>query len=183
MFALNIPTSSNVADLLAKKAELEALAKKNQEDLYVDRPLFIAQVRELIKTFGITKVEAFPPSKDKQAIVDKDYSLDYFFRDPTTGEEWDGKGKRPSFLSKKKKTDDFRIYHATNTKFPPVAKSVPSPVESATSAVEPSVIAAPDVADTADFAEDVASPAVVDELVVNAAQQITAAAMPSAMAS
>jgi DNA-binding protein H-NS len=127
MFALNIPTASNIAELLSQKAELEAAVKKNKQGLNLDRHLFIDHVHELIKTFDIRKTEAFPPI-GKSAIVDKDYSPDYFFRDPKTGEEWDGKGKRPGYLSGKKKTNDFRIYHATGTKFAPVVK--PSPAKS-----------------------------------------------------
>lgn len=136
MFALNIPTSSNIAELLFKKAELEASLKKNEEDLNADRPLFIAQVHQLVKTFCITKEEAFPPTKKEQkAPVDKDYSADYFFRDPKTGEEWDGKGKRPAYLSGKKKTEDFRIYHATGTKSAPVVKPAPVSSEPTTSII------------------------------------------------
>lgn len=148
MFALNIPTSSNVADLLAKKAELEASLKMNDDALNADRHLFIAQVHQLVKVFRITKDEAFPPSKEKAVVVDKDYSPDYFFRNPDTGEEWDGKGKRPAYLSGKKKTEKFRIYHATGTKFAPVVKTTSAQNESTSSVASTPLAIAP----TAPFA-------------------------------
>jgi hypothetical protein len=146
MFPLNTLASSNIADLLFKKAELVALLKKNEEDLNVDRPVFIAQVHQLIKAFTITKEEAFPPNKkEPKAPVHKYFSSDYFYRDHKTGEEWDGMGKkRPAFLLNKRNTEEFRIYHATGTKLPPVVKHiVAQPVATSSGVTVPPEVAMP----------------------------------------
>lgn len=129
MFASHI-NSTQVPALLAKKAEMEAALKKLQEELNADRPQFIAQVREWIVMFDIKKEEAYPPAgKETKEQVDKDFSTEYFYRDTKTGEEWNGKGKRPAFLHGKKKLEPFRIYHATGTNEAPTQTTTASPAE------------------------------------------------------
>lgn len=105
-----------LAEEAAAKANLQNIGSRKKEE----RSHFAPQMRGLIAMFNFTEDELFPKPEKKVASVDKDYSPDYFFRDPGTGEEWDGKGKRPAYLSGKKKTNNFRIYHATGTRFAPV---------------------------------------------------------------
>jgi DNA-binding protein H-NS len=121
-FAQSLQISLNFNELLAEKAAAQAKVDSIGSRLNEERRHHIPQLRNLIALFEFTAEELFPKPEKKVAVVDKDYSPDYFFRDPETGAEWDGKGKRPDFLRGKKKTDGFRIYHTTGTKFAPVVK-------------------------------------------------------------
>lgn len=127
--------SEDINQLLAQKAAAKAQLENADTRLHEGRTQYIPQLRGLIAMFDFTADELFPKPEKKAVVVDKDYSPDYFFRDPETGEEWDGKGKRPGYLSGKKKTEKFRIYHATGTKFAPVVKHTTAQNESASSVV------------------------------------------------
>jgi DNA-binding protein H-NS len=135
--------SEDINQLLAQKAAAKAQLENADLRLSEGRTQYIPQLRGLIAMFDYTAEELFPKPEKKAVVVDKDYSPDYFFRDPETGAEWDGKGKRPGFLSKKKKTDDFRIYHATGTKYPPVVKPALVQGNSSSSGVSSPLAVAP----------------------------------------
>jgi DNA-binding protein H-NS len=154
--------SPNVNELLAEQAAAEAILKNVRSRLSTEREHYIPQLRELITMFSFTEEDLFP-KPEKKGGSDKDYNADYFYRDPETNEEWDGKGKRPAFLARKKKTDDFRIYHATGTKFAPVVKSAPAQTELATGSADvqsvPSLAVAPVAA--APSSEPTGTPSVI----------------------
>ncbi|MBG6223364.1 hypothetical protein IWX79_004332 [Janthinobacterium sp. CAN_S1] len=194
----SIAVPSYIANLFAEFQAAETAHKQAKERLNTSRHIVIAQVHTLIAVFDITADESYPAEIKKKSVVDKDYSPDYFFRDMKTDEEWDGKGKkRPAFLAGKKKLDDYKIYHATGTKTPPVANVKPAAAQnevanssevvnsSIISTVENTdaqavVVGAPVVAIVETPPTDATSPATIAEPVAFAAQQIPAtASLPS----
>jgi DNA-binding protein H-NS len=115
--------SPSTTSLLSEEADIQAKLESIRSRLKNERAQCLPQLRQLIAKLGFSEDEIFPVPDKKKASVDKDYNPEYSYRNSETGEEWDGKGKRPAFLNRKKKTDDFRIYHATGTKYPPVAST------------------------------------------------------------
>ena len=79
-----------IAQRDALNLQIEALRKQEKGDA-------TAKARELVKTFGLTSQDLFPPlsvPRTKVRVAPK-------YRDPATGSTWTGRGKAPTWIADK----------------------------------------------------------------------------------
>lgn len=115
----NLEISPELADLIVKRDTAKATFDQVEILWARERVGIIEGIQGWIREFKIKSNELYPATPKKKVPADKDYSPDYFYRDPVTGEEWDGKGKkRPKFLHGKKKLDSYRIHYSAAPQAP-----------------------------------------------------------------
>jgi len=107
------------SELLAKKAELD---RRIAEALSTEKTAALTQIRGLVETFGFTLQEVFPlPTKPKKAPAK--------YYDPSTGKSWSGRGKPPSWITDKDRSQ-FEIDTTPRYDFSgPRDESNPFPVQ------------------------------------------------------
>lgn len=94
---------ANYQELKAKIAELERQAEDMRR---VERDGAIAQIRELMKNYGLTLQDLEvgsrkPKNKERSSVAAK-------YHDPESGATWTGRGRAPLWLNGRSK-DDFLI--------------------------------------------------------------------------
>ena len=90
-------------ELLAQREALEqqiAAARNTQQANAVQ------EVRSMIATFGLTQDDVFPQAKQRRAGTRAAVTPKY--RDPATGQTWTGRGKPPTWI-KDKDRSEFEI--------------------------------------------------------------------------
>lgn len=94
-------SASSYKDLLAQRAALEAQIEAARKSEIADA---VKQIRSLIETYSLTQDDVFPSARAKgvRATVEPKY------RDPATGQTWTGRGKPPTWI-KDKDRSQFEI--------------------------------------------------------------------------
>nr|WP_280191262.1 H-NS histone family protein [Delftia sp. PS-11]KAJ8743756.1 H-NS histone family protein [Delftia sp. PS-11] len=83
---------STYKDLLAQKSALEAQIAKAQAERKAEG---IAMANEVIKEYGLTADDVFPPAKAGAKPSTVGVAK---YRDPATGATWTGRGKPPNWI-------------------------------------------------------------------------------------
>ncbi len=97
---------STLQDLIAQKLALEAQINAQIQKELADA---IAQVKELVKAYGLTVADVFGSSTSKVKTSEKvTNKVAAKYRDPLSGKTWSGRGLAPKWLAGKNK-DDFLI--------------------------------------------------------------------------
>lgn len=81
---------TNYKDLLAKKAELEALIDAARKSELSEA---VTKVRELVAEYGLTAEDVFKKASDKKVRV-----VEVKYKNSHTGETWTGRGKAPKWI-------------------------------------------------------------------------------------
>ena len=89
------------AEIMAQIEALKVDAKQARERELKDA---IDQIKELMGKYGITTADL----QGKVAKPKKTSTVAPKYRDPTTGKEWSGRGRTPTWLEGKNK-EDFKI--------------------------------------------------------------------------
>ncbi|MFK0380290.1 H-NS family nucleoid-associated regulatory protein [Pandoraea sp. NPDC090278] len=93
-------TQSSYQELRKQLAVLEdEVAAAREEELAA----VIAEVRQKVAEYGLTEADVFGRKRRRPSPVTAKY------RDPTTGEEWSGRGRAPKWISAVKNRNRFLI--------------------------------------------------------------------------
>jgi len=105
---------SNLADLIAQKAELERRIAEAQNQ---ERSAAIAQIKQLMAQHGLTLADLGGKATAKAGAAKagprKGSKVPVKYRDPVSGDAWSGRGLQPKWLqaalAQGRKLSDFAV--------------------------------------------------------------------------
>lgn len=86
---------ASLAELLAQKAALEKQIVDTQRE---EKAQAIAQVKQLMATYGLTPADLGSRGAPASPRGQKTGKVPAKYRDPTTGDTWSGRGLQPKWL-------------------------------------------------------------------------------------
>lgn len=88
---------SSYDELLAQRAAIEEELAQLHESARAEA---VTSIKSLVEKFGITDVEVFGrPVRSVRAVVQDPSVLKPMYRNPSTGETWAGRGRRPGWMN------------------------------------------------------------------------------------
>lgn len=76
--------------------QIKALQQQAEDARKRELRAAVEQVQELIRQYGLTQDDVFPPARGKSAASGSKVAPKY--RDPATGATWTGRGKAPKWI-------------------------------------------------------------------------------------
>lgn len=89
------------------RAQIRDLEKKAEELRQAELQAVIADIREKVQEYGLTPDDIFGGRRKKTKPAKSKLPAKY--RDPATGAEWSGRGRKPGWLASVRNPDKFLI--------------------------------------------------------------------------
>lgn len=89
------------------RAQIRDLEKKAEELRKAELQAVIADIREKVQEYELTPEDVFGGGRKKSKAANA--KLPPKYRNPETGDEWSGRGRRPGWLASARNPDKFLI--------------------------------------------------------------------------